>query len=60
MMEGCDCPHCRKCGGHYEPGPDTPNGVCDACILGQVQAETEAQVRDFDGNSEAAAAYWGW
>jgi hypothetical protein len=35
--EGCETPHCRRCGQHYEPCPETERagGVCDDCLIGQ-------------------------
>jgi hypothetical protein len=57
QVEGCDQPHCCKCGCHYDShGSDT----CDACQSDRAVAECEAQVAAFGGNYEAAGAYFGW
>ncbi len=58
-VEGCEGPHCRKCGHHYDPACGE-NGVCDACIIGQASSEAEAITKVFGGNYEEAARHMGW
>jgi len=52
-VEGCDCPHCRKCGHHY----DGVGEICPSCQVDRARSEMEAITKAFGGNSEAAAKY---
>ena len=54
--DDCDLRHCRQCGGHnFESGD-----VCDACQIEAVQSETEQVTKNFGGDHEAAARFYGW
>lgn len=59
--EGCDCPHCKRCGRHYEPCCETAaRGQCDSCIIGNASDEMETLTDAFDGNYEEAIKAMGW
>jgi hypothetical protein len=58
-IEGCDGPHCRKCGHHYDPACGR-DGVCDGCLVERARSEMEAVSAAFGGDHEAAARHMGW
>ena len=58
--EGCDQPHCKRCGRHYDPACSEQPGICDECIIMGAAAEAEAATRAFGGNYEEAARQLGW
>jgi hypothetical protein len=60
QFEGCDVPHCRRCGHHYSEWYGETGNICDACLIERGAAETEAIVAAFGGNSEEAAKAMGW
>lgn len=60
QCEGCDCPHCKQCGRHYDPACSEGRNVCDACQIGQASQEAEAITEAFGGNYEEAARFMGW
>lgn len=54
--DDCDLRHCRECGGHnFEPG-DT----CDECQINAASSEAEQITKNFGGNYEEAAKFYGW
>ena len=60
-IEGCELPHCRKCGGHYDSAcsegrPD----ICDQCQIEEAADECAAVTKAFGGNYEEAAEFMGW
>lgn len=59
QVEGCEGPHCRKCGHHYDPACGQ-NGICDACQIERGRQEREARVKDFQGNTEELYKFMGW
>lgn len=59
-IDGCDLPHCRKCGHHFDPACVGGSNVCDQCQIDAAAAECEQIVRAFGGNSEEAAKAMGW
>jgi hypothetical protein len=56
--DGCEMAHCRKCGRHYEPMDNT--GECDECQINAAISETEQITKNFGGNYEEAARFYGW
>lgn len=59
QVEGCEGPHCSKCGHHYDPAC-VPGNVCDSCLMDRGRQEMEAVTQAFGGNHEEAAKYMGW
>ena len=61
-VEGCDQPHCRKCGRHYEPCKETERagGTCDRCLIYGYSEEARIATEACGGNSEEAARLNDW
>jgi len=60
QVEGCELPHCTRCGHHYDPACTDRSGVCDGCVIEMAGSAAQAQAEAFGGNYEEAARYWGW
>lgn len=59
-VDGCELSHCRKCGCHYDLYCAEGRDECDGCQIEEVMDRTEAQVKAFGGDSEAAAKFFDW
>jgi hypothetical protein len=59
-MEGCDAPHCRKCGHHYDPACSEGKDICDGCQIGMASADAEHATELHGGNYEEAARVENW
>jgi len=59
-MEGCEMPHCKRCGRHYDLEYAEGKSICDACQIADYSHECEMITKGFDGNYESAALFMGW
>ena len=60
-VEGCELHHCSQCGGHYDPAcSGNRPSVCDECQIMAAADEAEQITKNFGGNWEKAAKFYGW
>ncbi len=59
-IDGCELPHCCRCGHHYDPACAGGRDVCDGCQIDVAAAECEQIVKAFGGNIDEAAKWMGW
>jgi hypothetical protein len=55
-VDGCDQPHCRECGRHY----DGIGATCAGCDVERARDEMAEVSAAFGGNHEEAARFMGW
>ena len=57
LSDGCEMPHCSRCGHHYDAYVAGGSGVCDACQIQDGADAAQAEAAAFGGDYEKAERY---
>ena len=55
--DGCELSHCKQCGQHFGY---SSSHTCEDCEYDDIADRTEAQIRAFNGDINAAAKWFRW